>query len=71
MKMWCAVVEKQIVDAIAEANNSSFDSILGAMQFSDDDIEYSAIIGETDNNNIEMRVDIVNLNGKERTREKV
>lgn len=63
-KMWCAVVEKQIIHAIAEASNSSLDSILDTMQFSDDDIKYSAIVGEADNNNIEMRVDVVNLNGK-------
>lgn len=64
---WCAVVEKQIVEAIAEASNSSVDSILDAMQFSDDDTKYNAVVGEADNN-VEMRVDvdIVNLNNKEK-----
>ncbi len=58
-----SVVEKQIVDAIAEASNRSFDSIIDAMQFSDDDTEYNAVVGDADNN-IEMQVDIVNLNDK-------
>lgn len=31
------------------------------MQFSDDDIKYNAIVGEADNHNVEMRVDIVNI----------
>lgn len=63
-KFWCAVVEKQVVDAIAQASNSSFDSVLDAMQFSDDNTEYSAVVGKADIN-VEMRVDIVNLNDKE------
>lgn len=61
-KFGCAVVEKQVVEAIAEASNNSLDFILDAIQFSDADTEYSAIIGRSDNNNIEMSVDIVNLN---------
>ena len=60
-KMSCAIVEKQIVNAIAEAVNSTSDSILEAIQFSDDDIKYNAIVGEADNHDVEMRVDIVNL----------
>ena len=64
-KFSCAVVEKQVVEAIAEASNSSLDSILDAMKFSDDDTKYSMIVGQSDNNNIEMRVDIVNLVSKE------
>ena len=55
------------MEAIAEASNSSVDSILDAMQFSDDDTKYNAVVGEADNN-VEMRVDvdIVNLNNKEK-----
>ena len=63
-KFSCAVVEKQIVDAIAEATNISIDSILDRMQITDDDIEYSVVVGVADNNDIEMEVDIVNLDGK-------
>ena len=60
-KMSCAIVEKQIVNAIADGVNSTFDSILEAIQFSDDDIKHNAIVGEADNHDVEMRVDIVNL----------
>ncbi|MBQ2902274.1 MAG: ATP-binding protein [Agathobacter sp.] len=64
-KFGCAVVEKQVAEAIAEACNSSLDSMLEAIQFSDDDTEYSGIVGQSDDNNIEMRVDIMNINSKE------
>lgn len=57
----CAVVEKQIVDAIAEAWNCSVESLLEFSQFSDDDTEYSAIIGSIDNESIEKRVNILNF----------
>lgn len=64
-KFECAVVEKQVVEAIAEASNSSLDSILDAIQFTDDDTKYRAIVGQSDNNDIQMSVDIVNLNNEE------
>ncbi len=60
-KLGVSILERQVVKAISEGSNVSYDSILNAMQFSDDDISYSEIIGYSGSESIEMTVDIVNL----------
>lgn len=55
------VIYKRVLEAISEAWGCSFDSIVKAGQFSDDDKRYSVVIGHIDDINVEMDVDIVNF----------
>lgn len=65
-KLFCAVVEEQILDAISQGWNCSVDTLLKYAEFSTDDDRYEAIVGYCGEQPIEMRVDIVYLpEGKE------
>lgn len=56
----CAVIEEQIVNAFSEAWECPRESILEKVQVSTDDINYKEVIGNIGDEEITMRVDIIN-----------
>lgn len=58
-KLFCAVVEEQIINAISQGWDCSVDDIITNAEFSSDDEQYNAVIGYSNEQPIEMQVDIV------------
>lgn len=60
-KLYCAVVEEHIINAISQGWNCPIEMLLEHTEFCSDDERYDAIIGYCDGQEIKMRADIIHL----------